>query len=226
MGSSVSLGRSKKKDGSRGNSNTTTTAQNQIGGNKDPKIDENRANVPGQTQEQDTKSQAIRVYGESLKQSDQSDAPSDQKGYFYVTRTSDGKKNKAGPFKLNEMKQFLVDKMLDDSTLVWHKSFGTVWKPLADIPSLNQQQFEVAQPLKQQEQEDAQPSKQQQSGDAQHVPHEISPEILLDSHEALLIASRDGDVDTIKHLIRLYQEQVSALIGFWLVAGWLVASSC
>jgi hypothetical protein len=206
MGSAVSSRRTQRSDGASRNSDTPS-AQKKTSGNNDSKKDDKRthvpeqkaqqeanvpeqkaqeeANVPEQKAQQEVNSPGIDVERESSKPLDQSNVPADQKGYFYVERTPDGKKKKAGPFKLDEMKQFFQDEKLDDFTMVWHKSFGTAWKHLADIPALKQQQLDEV------------------------SPDHSTPDSLLENHdEALLIASRDGDLEAITHLVRRYKEKV------------------
>ncbi len=183
MGSNVSSRRAQRSDI---RSRDSPSAQNQPSVNKDSKNDDKRTKTSERKAHQAKKSPSISVEGENLQPSDHSDVPADQKGFFYIERTPDGKKNKAGPFNLDEMKQFLQEEKLDDFTMVWHKSFGNVWKHLADIPSLKQQQLDEV------------------------LPHVLSLDLPPENYdEALLIASRDGDIETLTHLVRLCKEKVT-----------------
>ena len=106
------------------------------------------------------------------------------KEYYYVEKTPSGKR-KAGPYTLNEMKDFLKDGTIDNFSLIWHKSFGSKWKHADDIPLLKQVLNDAV----------------QQAPDASESPKN-------DFNETLLIASRDGDVTCLAAMIEQYKSQV------------------
>ena len=67
-------------------------------------------------------------------------------GYYYLENRGSGKTQK-GPVNIRRLMKLKDEGTITRSTLIWHKSFGTEWKPLADLASLWKDGLNAATPI-------------------------------------------------------------------------------